>query len=355
MRVNLKDLHTVRVELATGEIKAYHYAWRGGPRVEGELGTPEFMANYNVAIEKVKPPSGGTVRDLSRAFQLSTEFTQDIGDRSREDYVRHLKAIEEKYGDFPLKAMATPATRGDFLEWRDTLANKSTLGLRQIDLRFVTFARMLSWGKDRGKIGYHPLQNIGRLYNNTRADIIWSEEQEEAFLTNAPAHLHLPLLLALWTGQRQGDLLVLPWSAYNGETIRLTQRKSMKKKKKKLVRVEIPVGAPLKAMLDAAPRKSPVILLTTEGTVWTSEGFRASWGTACKKAGINGVTFNDLRGTAVTRLAMVGCTEIEIATITGHSVADVRSILDRHYLNRNIEIARNAIHKLELKYAGQKA
>jgi hypothetical protein len=28
-----------------------------------------------------------------------------------------------------------------------------------------------------------------------------------AFLRSAAAHLHLPLLLALWTGQRQGDLL----------------------------------------------------------------------------------------------------------------------------------------------------
>jgi hypothetical protein len=33
------------------------------------------------------------------------------------------------------------------------------------------------------------------------------------------------------------------------------------------------------------------------------------------KAGIVGVTFNDLRGTAVTRLALVGFTEAEIATI----------------------------------------
>ena len=49
-------------------------------------------------------------------------------------------------------------------------------------------------------------------------------------------------------------------------------------------------------------------------------------------AGIIGVTFNDLRGTAVTRLAMAGCTEAEIATITGHSMRDVRSILDGHYL-----------------------
>ena len=60
--------------------------------------------------------------------------------------------------------------------------------------------------------------------------------------------LHLPLLLALWTGQRQGDLLRLPWSAYNGSTIRLKQSKTG-------ARVEVPVGAPLKAALDAFIRR----------------------------------------------------------------------------------------------------
>jgi hypothetical protein len=58
-----------------------------------------------------------------------------------------------------------------------------------------------------------------------------------------------------------------------------------------------------------------------------------------------------LRGTAVTRLAMVGCTEPEMATITGHSLRDVRSILDAHYLHRDVEMARTAIHKLEMGYA----
>jgi hypothetical protein len=32
----------------------------------------------------------------------------------------------------------------------------------------------------------------------------------------------------------------------------------------------------------------------------------------------------------VTRLALVGATETEIATITGHSLRDVRAILDMH-------------------------
>jgi hypothetical protein len=62
---------------------------------------------------------------------------------------------------------------------------------------------------------------------------------------------------------------------------------------------------------------------------------------------IVGVTFNDLRGTAVTRLALAACTEAEIATITGHSLRDVRSILDAHYLHRDPALAESAIHKLE--------
>jgi hypothetical protein len=47
------------------------------------------------------------------------------------------------------------------------------------------------------------------------------------------------------------------------------------------------------------------------------------------------------------RLALAGCTEAEIATITGHSLRDARSILDAHYLNRDPALAESAIRKLE--------
>jgi integrase len=68
---------------------------------------------------------------------------------------------------------------------------------------------------------------------------------------------------------------------------------------------------------------------------------------ACKRAGIVGVTFHDLRGTAVTRLALAQCTEAEIATITGHSLRTVRAILDTHYLARDPALGESAITKLE--------
>ena len=178
------------------------------------------------------------------------------------------------------------------------------------------------------------------FYRGSRADKVWTADDEAAFLRSAPAHLHLPLLLALWTGQRQGDLLRLPWSAYDGTHIRLRQSKTG-------ARATVLVGTPLKAALNATPKLGPVILNSSDGKPWTPDGFRVSWRKACKRAGITGVTFNDLRGSAVTRLALVGATEAEIATITGHSLRDVRSILDANYLHRDPALGENAIKKLE--------
>jgi integrase len=100
-------------------------------------------------------------------------------------------------------------------------------------------------------------------------------------------------------------------------------------------------------MLDTAPRIGKVMLATTRGGAWTEDGFRASWGKACDAAEIDGLTYHDLRGSAVTRLAEAGATVPEIAAITGHSLADVEAILDAHYLGRTTTLAAPGMEKLE--------
>src|SRR5262249_51760993 len=110
--------------------------------------------------------------------------------------------------------------------------------------------------------------------------------------------------------------------------------------------VPIPVADALKDVLDAAPRKSPIMLTNSEGKPWSESGFQGAWGKATTRAGIRGLTFHDLRGTAVVTLARAGCNEVEIYSITGHRLGDVQSILTAHYLPRDAEVADNAIAKL---------
>jgi integrase len=336
MRVRLKGINWRRKVLADGSVRTYYWAWKGGPALRGEPGSPEFIASYNEAVaRKVVPPQGKLLSVLQQ-YQASDDFL-GLASRSRTDYVGKIKIIEKSFADFPLSAMTDVRTRGIFKAWRERLAVSSR---RQADYAWVVLARVLSWGMDRGLVPANPCARGGRLYRGSRADKIWTDTDEAAFLKSAPPHLHLPLLLALWTGQRQGDLLRLPWSAYDGTHIRLRQSKGG-------VHVVVPVGAPLKAILDATAKRSTIILTTIDGKPWTPDGFRASWGKARKKAGVRGVTFHDLRGTAATRLALVGCTEAEIATITGHSLRSVRTILDTHYLHRDPALAESAIRKLE--------
>lgn len=55
-------------------------------------------------------------------------------------------------------------------------------------------------------------------------------------------------------------------------------------------------------------------------------------------------------GTAVQDHAVAkkaGCTVPEITTMTGHSLRDVGSILDSHYLSRDSALEESVIRKLE--------
>ena len=77
MRVHLKGINSYTAKLADGTKRTYWYAWKGGPRLQGEPGTLEFIASYNeAAAQKIKVPTGPvafTVASISgeRRFQVA--------------------------------------------------------------------------------------------------------------------------------------------------------------------------------------------------------------------------------------------------------------------------------------------
>lgn len=336
MKVSMKGVNRVRKRLSDGSTRTYYYAWKGGPRLPGEPGSPEFIAAYEQANREKPAPHAGTLQALLTAYQMTPYFTEKAP-VTRKDYVRHIRQIEAEFGDLPIEALADRRVRGEFLRWRDRLAERSR---RQADYTISVLALILAWAYDRGDAPANPLERPSKTYRADRSERIWSEDDEAAFLAVAPEHIARAFTLAIWTGQRQGDLLKMPWSAYDGQAIKLRQGKGRR-------RVTVPVAGPLRAMLDAAPRDAVTILTTSRKTAWTSDGFRASWAKVCERAGIEDLTFHDLRGTAVTRLAIAGCTVPEIAAITGHSLGRVGAILDSHYLSRDSGLAQSAITKLE--------
>jgi integrase len=361
----LKGLHSVKRKLANGSVREHHYAWRGGPAMKEKYGTVAFIREFErLTAERLlkKEIPQVTFASLITMFMNSTDFPK--AERTKADYTRLLNNIEKKFGTLPLsafKAANAHRTRGLFMAWRDELHKSSP---RQGDYHWTVLARVCSVAKNRGKIGVNPCEKGGRFYKAKRQHIIWEDHELSRYYEESPEHLKLPVLLSEWTGQRQGDILkmrlskgngTLPW--YEGAHVYVRQGKTE-------AFVKVRAIGPLKEALDAEiaraaqetlaqqQKRDGHVLVSLDGTPWTENGFRSSFGKVRDKVpGLKGKTFHDLRGTAITRLALAGASPSEIASVTGHDEKYVLDILKAHYLAPSVELAENAIQKLEARIA----
>jgi integrase len=262
-----------------------------------------------------------------------------LAPRTAVDYEKHLGAIGKEFGDLPISLLADRRVRAKFLGWRDEIARNSPRGA---DYVFAIFARALSWALDRGLTAANPLEKPGRVWKGNRKDAVWGDVEEANMRAASGQALRLAMTLALWTAQRQGDILRMTWAAYDGQTLRVRQGKTH-------AQLIIPVSMALKAELDAVQRDG-LYIISHGGRPYTSDGFRSVWSKAAERAGIEKLTFHDLRGTFATRAYECGATDAEVAAVTGHgAVGQAHATLRRHYLHLNLALARECIRKLETR------
>jgi len=365
VRVRLKGINTVQKRLADGAVRIYYYHRATGLRLTGDPGSAEFIASYGDAEKTMRDRHvGGSLNALIRGYTLSVEFQQKLASSTKTEYRRMLTAAETEFGDMPIAALDDPRVRKEFLDWREKVARKS--GEREADNRLSAISAMLTWATDRGRIVANHLRGFKRLYHVDRSEIIWLPEHIAAFMTVAPLEMQRALIIGLHTGQREGDLLRLPWSSYGGGWIKLRQGKSRRGGISGPL-VEIPCTAALRRMLDKMERTSALILTTKTGQSFKKRYFARLWDESMKAAGLQRVQlpgmdepvnlhFHGLRGTSVTLLSEAGCTPQQVAAITGHSLKTVHRILER-YLARTRGLAEQAIFNFEnssrTKFANQ--
>jgi integrase len=364
VRVPIRGINTVHKTLADGTRRTYYYHRATGKRLNGEPNSPEFLASYGNAEKAQQDLGAGSFNSLVRLYTLSVEFKDNLAPSTQKEYCRLLTTAEKEFGALPVAALNDQRVRKEFLDWREKVARSS--GSREADHRLSAISAMLTWAVDRGNISANHLKGFKRLYHSDRSEIIWLEPHVNAFMQVAPVELQRALILALHTGQREGDLLRLPWSAYDGKTIRLRQGKARRGRKHGSL-IEIPCTEALRKMLDDMERRSTLILTTKTGRAFKKRYFIRSWDHAMEKAGLESVQFpnmdepvklhfHDLRGTAVTLLSESGSTPQQIATITGHSLQTVHHILER-YLARTRGLAEQAMSNFEnsprTKFANQ--
>jgi integrase len=345
-----KGVYSHRKRLRNGTTVIYYTLRHVGPLralpgEEDELFEPNsaaFMRAYLAALQApAKARTAGTFQALSDAWEKSQQFTR-LAPRTKLDYWAAKAKIDAKWGIYPLEVLQDPKIRPRFLEWRDEMGKRSP---RQADAVFGVLRIMLEWGRDRGLIGVNHATRPKKLYRADRSDKLWLPKHLDAFRAVASPQMRLALELALWTGQRQSDLLRLGWSNYDGQRLTLRQGKRRRK-------VDMPVAAPLRAILDSTKRTALTILTAPNGKPWRTDPkpthFQHFWREATLAAGLDGLHFHDLRGTTCTLLAEAGCTPSEIAAVLGWTVATVNQMLDT-YQAMTASLSNSAVAKLERK------
>lgn len=322
MDAKLVGLHTVKAKLKGGTQALYYYAWRGGPRLKSKPGTTAFLHEFiRLTKDRVKEQPAETLGWLAEQYHSSADF-QKLRPSTRGDYERIIRVITLKLGDMPLRAIEARGARTLFIDWRDEMRSTP----RSADLHISVLARIISWGKDREHVARNPLERVGKLHKETRKDDVWLPSQIEKILTEGAPHIANVVRIALWTMQRQSDILALATIAYDDGRLWVTQGKTQ-------ARVRIRPAAEILPLLeDAKASKRQRILVNSRGENWTASGFRASLRKEMARLKISGVRFHDLRGTAITYAYANGAEIDRIAEISGHSKSECEAIIRKHYL-----------------------
>jgi integrase len=321
VKVELKGIAKVKAKGQT-----YYYAWRKGPRLRGEPGSPEFMASYNEAIESRRTPDTARFRSLVTLYKAGDYKT--LADSTKRNWSPWLDRIGQHFGDLSIAQFDRPEKiRPVIRRWRNQWADKP----RTADYGLQVLSRVLSYAVDPlGKIAGNPCEGIKQIYSANRSEIIWTESDIALLKKTCSADIGYAVDLAAHTGLRLGDLLRLSWSHVGDDAITITTGKSKHRRT-----AIIPLYDDLRRVLASIPKRSTTILTNVRKRPWTPNGFGTAFNRAKIGAQMNkrDLHFHDLRGTAVTKFYIIGIPERVIAEIMAWEEEHVAKII-RRYVDR---------------------
>jgi len=329
--------HVHRTVARGKEYFAYH-PFRGTQRAGKRVALPGAPQNIDGTLNaewwaKYRELSGdvpahqrqGSIAALVVAYQESPEWAA-LADSTRSDWSRylgyvksvwpdrnvdalepkHILALRDTYADMPPAPPAVPTKPIEDYADRPAAANNL--------LR--SFSAMLAWSIPRGWRADNPCDHVPKFKSGDGYSP-WSWEDIALFRKHAARRFVIAQALALYTGQRQGDVLAMTRSDIKAGLIAVVQEKTGTK-------LWIPMHRDLKPLLADLEHESVTILVNSDGLPWTKDGFKASWNkqlsiTELSELRSRRLVFHGLRKSAVVFLLEAGCTDAEVSVITGQS------------------------------------
>jgi integrase len=315
--------------------KPHRYFRRAGKRVRlpGAVGSAEFMAAYQAALDGITLPRPetfaprtvpGTVHWLVSAYLSSATF-KALAPETQRTRANILENFRKADGDKRIFHTVNSEPKMVLAPHNlQTIINrKSITPFAQRNL-LNTLRAMFKWAVSEGKLPEDPTVGVTRqrLKNTTKGYRDWTDPEMDQFVAHHPigTRAYLAFRLLRDTGVRRGDVVdlgpqhirhdLLPKSPHG--YLSFVQGKTG-------TLVEVPVTDALRAAIDASPSNHLTFLVTGQGQPFTDAGFTNWFRDRCNEAGLpNGLSAHGLRKARSRLIAEKGVSAHGIAAVTGH-------------------------------------
>jgi integrase len=259
------------------------------------------------------------IEDLKREYQLKDLKTWCLREQ-------HLARLHPMFGGMRVKAITTPRLQDYILKRQREGAASATIN-RELDC----LHRMMVLGVRQSPPKVGPIPHFPKLTeDNVREGFLEHDE----FLNvrgAAPDHLKVAMTIAYYTGMRMREIISargLRWDQVNLEerSIRLSSSQTKTKSPRVIYMAEDFLKVICKAK-ELRDRDYPTCPFVCHLNGKPFDNLIHGWKTACKRVGLVGKTFHDLRRTGVRNLVRAGVPETVAMKISGHKT---RSVFDRY-------------------------
>lgn len=277
----------------------YYYDHGGKPRKEEPLG-----CDYGLAIKRwaelereqqVPPQAVITFRYVADRYRVEVLPTK--ADRTQRDNLREMAKLLAFFDDPPAPLDAIePVNVRQYMTWR----TRGGKGLVRANREKALLSHIWNFARDKGYTSLpNPCAGI-KGFRETGRDVYVEDAEFLAIWNHADVCLRDAMDLAYLTGQRPADVLRMTEMDLRDGMVYVRQGKTGHK-----LRIEV-AGELAELLARIRLRKAGHKIHNTRLVV--NEGGRAigvnamsrRWAIACKKAGVSGIQFRDLRAKAGT-------------------------------------------------------
>ncbi|MGB3448738.1 MAG: tyrosine-type recombinase/integrase [Xanthobacteraceae bacterium] len=301
-----------------GNVRCYiRLPGRPKVRIRSLPGTPEFLAEYQDAINGESEPSRairsneikrGTFRHLVVAYFKSGEYAAlDVSTRNWQR--RALERICETHGNNLVSQMQPRHVRllRDELLSTPAAANQRLKALRAL----------FSWGNENDETTVNPVLGVKRLKYASEGHHSWTDAEIAQYQKRHPVGTKARLafdLLRFIAFRREDVVRIGPDHISDGRV----QYRQAKNEDRNPVDIDIPLHPDLAASIAATATGDKTFLVTEFGKAFTANGFGGKFKDWCRQANLPHCSAHGIRKATATTLAENAASPHEIMSITGH-------------------------------------